>query len=381
MPRKQTARNPKVRSGLDLRDGHLVLIDQEPLRDSAATDCARAMARLERARAGWHGFERKDKPAFIRWRAREFGALLSRARDVEVQIRDSQALVHEVEMEMRRGFQDAHTAYQRVMFRRANPYAAPEAGAEVPPEGAGTSRKLSEFEKEALFQEWVQRSLGTNPNKMDDEAYSTTFEAFKLHMFRSPVEEARSRINPSCPLTKERMTHRLEGEEEVEVEVEAGRKVDARVKELYRILVRRLHPDLRADASATVSALWHEVQEAYAASDVARMEILLALSDIESNHLGNQTSVSQMRAVLAELERALRALEKSLLEAEGEDAWNFAQAGPTSDLRLRVERQLKSDLAARVVRLEVLTNTLAAWARGPMANRKVMSVRYSQFTR
>ncbi len=67
------------------------------------------MARLERARIGWHRFERKDKPAFIRWRAREFGALLSRAREVEVQIRDSQALVHEVEMEMRRGFQDAHT--------------------------------------------------------------------------------------------------------------------------------------------------------------------------------------------------------------------------------------------------------------------------------
>ncbi len=164
------------------------------------------------------------------------------------------------------------------------------------------------------------------------------------------------------------MTQKSEEEEEGEEE----RKVDARVKELYRILVRRLHPDLRADASAAVSALWHEVQEAYAASDVARMEILLALSDIESNHLGNQTSVSQMRAVLAELERALCALEKSLLEAEGEDAWNFAQAGPNNDLQVRVERQLKSDLAARTKRLEVLTETIAGWARGPIANRRVL---------
>jgi hypothetical protein len=37
---------------------------------------------------------------------------------------------------------------------------------------------------------------------------------------------------------------------------------EARFKEIYRILVRRLHPDLRADGDATVSALWHEVQEA-----------------------------------------------------------------------------------------------------------------------
>ena len=195
-------------------------------------------------------------------------------------------------------------------------------------------------------------------------------------MFRSPLDETLPR-NANRTTTQQRITPKLE--EAVEEEVE--RRVDARVKELYRILVRRLHPDLRADASAAVSALWHEVQEAYAASDVARMEILLALSDLESSQLGNQTSVSQMRTVLAELERALWALEKSLLEAEGEDAWNFAQAGPSEDLQVRVERQLKSDLAARTIRLEVLTKTIAAWARGPMANRKVSLGRQNQFAR
>ena len=151
--------------------------------------------------------------------------------------------------------------------------------------------------------------------------------------------------------------------------------MDARVKELYRILVRRLHPDLRADANAAVSALWHEVQEAYAASDVPQMEILLALSDIESNEMGAQTSVAQMRVVLAELERALAALEKSLLEAEGEDAWNFAQTGPNDELRLRVQRQLESDLSARTTRLNILAETIAAWARGPVANRNVRLAR------
>jgi hypothetical protein len=190
MLRERRARKPKPAASPDSRGGSLVLIDQGPLRETAAEDCAKAMARMERARLGWHCFERKDKPAFIRWRAREFGALLSKAREVEVQIRDSQALVHEVEMEMRRGFQDAHSAYQRVMFRRAHPSAAPEE-AEVSREGDSASRRLSDFEKEALFHEWVQRSLGTNPDKMDDEAYSTTFEAFKSHMFRSPLEEAR----------------------------------------------------------------------------------------------------------------------------------------------------------------------------------------------
>ncbi len=341
-----------------------MLIDQTPFRQRAAADCSAAMAQLEEARRGWHRFERKDKPAFARWRAREFGALLSRARDVETQIRDCQAIVHEVEMEMRRGFQDAHSAYQRVMARRADPAAAaPEEKPRAARQAEGP-RKLSDFEKEALFQEWVKRSLGTNPDKMDDEAYSTTFEAFKSHMFRAPAEEAkpnpgnrqRRREEPSRP-----ETGRSASDEEV----------DPRIKELYRRLVRRLHPDLRADGSAAVSALWHEVQEAYAAGDVARMEILLALSDIQTNRGTGQT-LSQLRALRAELERALWALEKSLLEAEGEEAWDFARRGAGADLRLRVERQLKMDLAARSQRLDLLRRTLAEWAQGPAANRQVL---------
>ncbi len=345
---------------------HLVLIDQAPLRDRVAAECSEAMARLERARSGWHHFERKDKPAFARWRAREFGALLSKAREVEIQIRDYQTLVHEVEMEMRRGFQDAHRAYQRVMFRRANPTA--ETMEEAPGserERNGAARKLTDFEKEALFQEWVKRSLGTNPDKMDDDAYSASFEAFKSHMFRLPAEEAPP---PNAP--RQRAPERPVRPAEPEAGAESLEEVDARVKELYRRLVRRLHPDLRADGSAAVSALWHEVQEAYAASDVARMEILLALSDIETRRTADQ-SLSQMHAVQAELERALQALSKSLLEAEGEDAWDFARIGPNPGLRLRVERELKSDLAGRTRRLDILTRTIAEWAAGPALNRTV----------
>jgi len=351
------------------QDRHVVVVDQVPLRRSLAAECAAAMACLEEARLGWHKFERQDKPAFVRWRAREFGALLSQARDVETAIRDAQTLIHEVEMEMRRGFQNAYGAYQRVMFRRQNPAeaAAEPAGPAAPSPGA--PERLSDFEKEALFQEWVQRFLGTNPDKMDDDAYATTFAVFKSHMFFGPREE---------PLVAEVNGEEEKGrsakEEETGKEEEELVTVDPRVKELYRKLVRRLHPDLRADGSAEVSSLWHEVQEAYAAGDVARLEILLALGNIQSNRLDDETTLSQMRSVLAELNRSVRALEKSLREAESEDAWNFARSGATDELRCRVERQLNMDLAARMRRRDLLVSTIAEWARGPVANRKVATL-------
>jgi hypothetical protein len=352
--------------------GEILVIDQAPLRRTIAADCSAAMARLERARLGWHKFERQDKPAFVRWRAREFGALLSKARDVEDEIRDAQTVVHEVEMEMRRSFQDPHSAYQRVMFRRGKPAAAAEEPGKSEGGKPGVARRLSDFEKEALFQEWVHKFLGTNPDKMDDEAYSTSFEIFKSHMFRAPSEEKKRQKTSGA-------TGKREHEHEQEQEKEGT--VDGRVKELYRILVRRLHPDLRADGTADVCALWHEVQEAYAASDVARMEILLALSDIQANQLGDGTSLSQMHTVLAELNRSLRALEKSLKEAEREDAWNFVRIGPTDDLRLRVERELKSDLATRMMRLDLFRRTIAGWAQEAGPKRRVMQTRNGAYAR
>ena len=149
-----------------------------------------------------------------------------------------------------------------------------------------------------------------------------------------------------------------------------------RLKSLYRKLVRRLHPDHRCDGETEVSSLWHEVQEAYAAGDVARMEILLALSNIQGDAFADDTTLFEMRAVRAELERSLDALEKSVAEAESEDAWNFARIGPGDDLRSRVERELDHQLAQRLQRLDLLHHAIAEWAAGPEINPKVRVVRY-----
>ncbi len=337
----------------------MVVIDHERLRRSATADCTSVMARLEEARAAWHRFEREDKPSFVRWRAREFGRLLSDLRDIEAQIRERDALVHEVEMEMRRGFFDPQSAFERVMLRRQNGAPLPDAEPKPRTNDRSTDRKMSEFEQEALFQEWVQKFIGTNPDKLDDEAYSSTFEAFKSHMFRAAPAEA-ARQNP----------RRAELPPETQ-EDEPASPIDARVKELYRLLVRRLHPDVRADGNAAASALWHEVQAAYEATDVAHLEILLALSGIGSDRMSDETSVSQMRALVIELERSLFALEDSLRQARDDDAWEFARRGAVDGLRVRVERELRATLRSRSERLALLKQTIANWSRAPMAPSRV----------
>src|SRR5256885_5729385 len=311
----------------------IVWIDQAPLRANAAAECTDMMMRLERARLSWNQFERQDKPAFVRWRAREFGGLPSIGRGIEDKIRDAQNLIHEVEIEMRRHIQDPHSAYRRVLFRRENPGVADER--KTFSNGSQSAPHLSEFEQETLFQEWVRTFLGTNPTKMDDEVYSSSFEVFKSHMFVRP-ESAPSRFD-----RRPAGVRRSAADEDSAGATEPV-TIDLRVKEIYRRLVRRLHPDLRADGDASVSSLWHEVQEAYVAGDVARMELLLALSDL-SDALGAGTTLSQMRSVLSELTRSVRALELSLVEAGREDSWNFARIGPSEVRSREVNRKWNND--------------------------------------
>ena len=327
----------------------IIWIDQAPLRKDAVAKCNAAMAHLNEVRGQWHHFERKDKPAFIRWRAREFGALLSEARQVEEKIRDARELIREVEQELRRYIQTPQSAYARVMFRRQNPGSAEPANEA----GNGGARVLTGFEQEALFQEWVRKFLGTNPDKMDDLAYETNLAAFKTRMFLGPA--------PPPPTAGRQRRPKSRASEATENEQEAGTTVDERVKILYRRLARELHPDVRADGSVEVSALWHEVQEAYAASDVARMELLLALSHLQAEHLEDETSLGDILLVQENLHRLLQALSKSVAEAEKEDAWDFARVGPTTELASEVERQLKFELGNRTRYLDQLQARVGEW--------------------
>jgi hypothetical protein len=318
----------------------IVVVEQEPLRGAARSRCKKAMTRVEKVRGRLSVFEQEDKPAFTRWLAREFGPLLSRAREIDAQIREKQVLLQEVESEISRSFCDAQTAYRRVMDRRANPLSENVSAKNRSDGAAGFATKLSDPEKEIIFQEWLRQYFGVNPENMDATAYGSTFGMFRFHMFGDePGGSSWDFI----------------GQASIE-------SPSPRMKELYRVLVRRLHPDIRADGDAEAGALWHEVQKAYAARNVERLETLVALTDIESGNLGPQTSLFQIRAVWTELKQALRALRRSLHAALSDDAWNFARSGADETLRTRVEQNLESDLAKKANTLAYLTATIARWA-------------------
>jgi hypothetical protein len=337
-----------------VKERQIVLLDQQPLRSKVASECTRTMVRLEKAKAEWKRFQQEDQAAFSRWVNATFGALLSQIREIDADVYTKEALVHEVDMEMMfGGARSPRAAYREVQQRRDNP--PPEAHAQSAPppprqhEGRGEDDPfgdIPEYEQEMLFQDLLRMVMGLNPDRMSEKKYEQMFADFKKGLLGQDQPEPSRSAPPQ------------------------QKPEQSRVKELYRLLVRRLHPDTKADSDAEVSAIWHEVQEAYRHGNVERLEMLLAMTDLQANATGEHTSLAQMRAVLTELRRSFNALQRNLRAARDDLAWNFA--GRTN--RSALEKRVRGDLEAKLQGLErmrqMLETKIAGWSGSAKARKK-----------
>ena len=77
----------------------LVIVDQEPIRKMAASECTAELAKLEAARVEWRRFDHEDKPAYQRWIAVNFGPQLTLLRDGQIALREKESIIEEVERE------------------------------------------------------------------------------------------------------------------------------------------------------------------------------------------------------------------------------------------------------------------------------------------
>ena len=348
--RKNGAVGAKKSAGKSSQDRQIVLLDQGALRRKAASECSQEMARLEKAKAGWKRFEDEDKAGFRRWMAATFGAVLSRLRELESKLGEKEALVREVDEEMFfDGARSHRAAFARVQRRRDQPPVEPDrrAGSPPPEEKHGAKfDEIPEIEIEFLFEDFLRSALGMNPDRMSEAKYEKMFADFKAKIFGQPEPEPERQPQAAPPKPR-----------------------DNRIKEIYRQLVRRLHPDTRADNDTEVSALWHEVQEAYSAGNLERLETLLALTDIQSNATGEHTSLFQMRAVLKELRRSFNALQRNLSAAKKDPAWNFARLPDHSALQKRVARELESEVSFLERRLGDIEALIASWSGSPKSRK------------
>jgi hypothetical protein len=301
----------------------MILIDGARIRSKARKAYEKVVRDLEDARKQAGHFRQHDQPAYQHWLHSNFGAILTDIRETSHKLSMARSLVDEVYMEsFYRGI-SLEEAYRFVQARRSNPQLSEEEE-----EGPDANGAFDEFERlmDELFDE-------EEPDDQED--------FFKDSTFQNSAPKSRTVVTPQ------------------------EKSARSRVKELYRALVRRLHPDTSHNGGAQRMEWWHMTQAAYLKQDVDQLELILTLCQMDEKGRAEQTSVSLLFRITAHFRSALRSLRKELKQMRGDPAWKFSERNDLEHMAPLTKNQLDFTLAGlrhQVANAEAL---LESWARPP----------------
>lgn len=280
----------------------LIPIDGEPIRKKARRAYEKARRDLDQARVQLDQFHTQDRPAYERWMNTHFGQQLTALRELGRQVSEQQQIIAEVEDYLWNHEVSEAEAYAAVQRRRAR---SAEASSGPPPD-PGIPPDFAEQDAEAEWHGKSEEEAFNEFAKAFEEAYRQKFPPG----FRPPAKPAPA----------------------------------ASVKELYRTLVRKLHPDKQAMMTAQKLEWWHEVQEAYVDHDAERLATILGLVELSEGEPNAHTNVALFQRLAAQLKANLRDIKRQLTQHRRDPAWRFQQHPDLGAMAVEVRLEFESAL-------------------------------------
>jgi hypothetical protein len=310
----------------------IVLVDGSGIRKKIKKDYEKAVRDLAVAREQLDVFHQSDLPQFTQWLTAQFGALLTELRELSQKLAADEALIFQVEAEVLFGGGGYARAYKRVMEARENPGPPPPPppgeGGETDPRGArsGKHQKSKDPEDEDDPLEEMFEDIFGEPGPGESAREEHDFGG---GLFSDPPV-------PPPPSS-------------------------ARLKEIYRALVRRLHPDTQAEMTLQKTEWWHQAQAAYEAGDVEQLEVILTLCEIGESGTTAHTSASMLQRMTARLKVSLREIKRQLSGRRGDPAWGFSRRADRTVLAAQMRNALTADLQGMRDRWQEIQEVIAAW--------------------
>ncbi len=303
----------------------LVLADSGETRKRIKRDYQKALRQVREAREKLDLFHQHDQPEYVRWLHRTFGALLTELRAVAQKVQEAELLVFEVESEVLLFGSTYRRAYEHATKRREDP-------------DAGLDDESSPFGSEGPGKDshYDQDHDGPDPFSREDE--------------EDWGRQQRRTSKPKKDATP--------------------KNVAARVKELYRSLVRMLHPDRQREMTPEKLERWHQTQEAYEKADVEQLEILLSLCEIDEQGTTEGTSAGLLQRITQRLKSSLWQLKSQIRKCRRDPAWNFTQREDRDWLEVELRGHLEAELAQLQEQHTSLQDTLDRWSRRAPSGRR-----------
>jgi hypothetical protein len=140
-------------------------------------------------------------------------------------------------------------------------------------------------------------------------------------------------------------------------------KTTRRLRNCFRVLARRLHPDLHPDQSDADSELWHRVLAAYEAQDLDQLDAL----ELVTRDSKEPEQTDSMDALLESVSRLKAQFDRLLAShAERRKEWPFDQLPLLDDTAAVTARQ--SELDERITVTQALRDERSHWLNQLLAH-------------
>ncbi len=309
-----------------------MIIEGAPIRKQAKREYEKVLREMDRTKAEIERFHSEDRPKFQRWMSKNFGALLTEIRELEQKLGEAHGLVSEVEREFFFGnYRSIHKAYEKVKKQRTNPEPEEE-------------EEFAEGEEERGFREAAEefgRIMDEMFSKAEKDGNGEEFDSFE------PARKGK----PERKATPEQQ-HR-----------------GARIKELYRGLVRRLHPDQAEKLTAKHVEWWHQTQAAYEAGNLEQLELIFTMTEIERGGT-KEASISILKKLTLQFKLALKSVKLELKKLREDPAWNFAALKDFTLMFNKIRNSLEEDKQRMIIMTQKYLAQIQRWEESSKQGRK-----------
>lgn len=320
-----TRQPPNRREGPPPAEG-LVPLDTHAIRHKSLQDYRKAEQNLDTLKSQLKRFREEDTPGFRAWLHQTFGSLLTRQRELTQALQGKRALLLEVEKLADRLDLSDVAAYRIAQWRRAHPEEAQAQDLEFEEELRRRQAKRNE-------RSGKPPGAGDHDPKQDDHANDDLHDLFET----ATGTALRSAKHAS--------------------------QADRPSRDLYRTIVRQLHPDRHGAMSEARKNLWHEAQAAYRRRDVAALHNVLARCDNGEAGLGQHTPVAMIHRLTAQLHQAIQSTQSELLKMKTDPAWNYEERQQDPRYARKIRSELQSAIHSTENNLRSIDEVLAQLER------------------
>lgn len=377
----------------------LVWVDSSRLKSEEQVKCQKIYKKLENTRKSIELHESRSIPEFQKWLNLHFGQQLTQLRELGQKLMELESTIQTVneqsfftgippwkvyaELQRQRENAESRRSTGRSTeegsqdsgdFRDAHDSDGPHCGGNSAEDLGFEEQFMDEFARSAF-----ESLFGTQKQwRSKRQSYEEAFQQFKTEMFEEmsgKFEEDEEDFDPRQNSGRGNNSQRNNPFAETEcLQTENAKSDLARIKEQYRILARKLHPDLNPGLDPKSLELWHQVQAAYEARDLARLVTLSAMSEMFDQKWERIDGISTLRRLYDELKIALKQLEKKIRLARKDKSWKFHEKIQDLDKMAKFQREITRELQEQEqelqIHLEEFQSLIQSWEKSLKRKRK-----------